>query len=139
MNDRLSDLQSGTNAAITANVSELNAFARRVADLNNQIAGLSVDPSRIPNDLLDQRDQIISEMNKVIKVNVTQADNHMLNVSFGTGQPLVVGGNALALAVDTSDTDPSRVVVGYQTQNKMSILPDAVLVGGQLGRPDAVP
>lgn len=133
MNDRLSDLQSGTNAAITANVSELNAFARRVADLNNQIAGLSVDPSRIPNDLLDQRDQIISEMNKVIKVNVTQADNHMLNVSFGSGQPLVVGGNAQALAVGTSDTDPSRVVVGYQTQNKLAVLPDSVLVGGQLG------
>ncbi|WP_342119113.1 flagellar hook-associated protein FlgK [Pseudoduganella sp. OTU4001] len=133
MNDRLSDLQSGTNNAIAANVSELNAFARKVADLNNQIAGLSIDPSRIPNDLLDQRDQIISEMNKIIKVNVQQTDNHMLNVSFGTGQPLVLGGTSQALAVGTSDTDPSRVVVGYQTQNRLAVLPDSVLIGGSLG------
>lgn len=133
MSDRLNDLQSGTNNAITSNVSELNAFARRVADLNNQIAGMSVDPSRIPNDLLDQRDQIISEMNKIIKVNVQPADNHMLNVSFGSGQPLVIGGTSQALAVGISDTDPSRVVVGYETQNRLAVLPDAVLVGGELG------
>ena len=133
MSDRLSDLQTGTNSAITANVSELNAMARKVADLNNQIAGMSVDPSRIPNDLLDQRDQIISEMNKVIKVNVTAGDNHMLNVSFGSGQPLVIGGNSQELAVTTSDTDPNRVLVGYQTLGRVTPLPDAVLIGGELG------
>ena len=133
MSDRLGELQSGVNSAITASVTEINAFARRVADLNNQIAGMSIDPSRLPNDLLDQRDQVISDMNKLIKVNVTQGDNHMLNLSFGTGQPLVVGNVVQSLATDTSPTDANRVVLGYATPGRFSQLPDSVVVGGQLG------
>ena len=133
MSDRLKELQDGTNTAITANVAEINAFSRRIADLNNQIAGMSVDPSRVPNDLLDQRDQLITELNQRIKVNVTHGDNRMLNISFGTGQPLVIGNVTQTLAVGLSDTDDSRLVVGYETPGRFSELPDAVLVGGSLG------
>jgi flagellar hook-associated protein 1 FlgK len=133
MNDRLTELQTGANSAIAANVGEINAFARRISELNNQIAGMSIEPSRLPNDLLDKRDQLISEMNKIIKVNVTAGDNRMLNVSFGTGQPLVVGGITQTLAVRGSDTDPSRMQVGYETPGGFAALPDSVLVGGELG------
>ncbi len=133
MSDRLSEIQQGVNSAVTANVTEINAFARRIAELNNDIAGLSVDPSRIPNDLLDQRDQLISEMNKIVKVTVTPGDNRMLNVSFGTGQPLVIGATTQTLGVSTSDTDPNRIVVGYETPGRFSPLPDSVITGGELG------
>ena len=130
---RLKELQAGVNSGVSASVNEINSFSRRIAELNNTIAGLSVDPSALPNDLMDQRDALISELNKQIKVTVMPAENNMLNVSFGTGQPLVIGNRSQELATANSPYDPERIVVGYQTQGKFSPLPDSVLTGGQLG------
>jgi flagellar hook-associated protein 1 FlgK len=130
---RLQELQDGVTSSVTSSVSQINSYASRIADLNQQIASLSLDPNIAPNDLLDQRDQLINELNKQVKVSVAQGDNHMLNVSFGTGQPLVVGNLAQTLATGFSDTDPGRIVVGYQTPGKFAQLPDNVITGGQLG------
>jgi flagellar hook-associated protein 1 FlgK len=133
LSGRMKELQQGVNSGVTASVNEINSFARRIAEMNNTIAGLSVDPSALPSDLMDQRDALIAEMNKQIKVTVMPAENNMLNVSFGTGQPLVIGNRSQELATANSPSDPERIVVGYQTQGKFSPLPDSVLTGGQLG------
>ena len=130
---RMKEMQQGVNSGITASVNEINSFARRIADLNNTIAGLSVDPSALPNDLMDQRDALIAELNKQVSLTVRPAENNMLNISFGTGQPLVIGNRAQELATQNSPFDPERIVVGYQTQGRFSPLPDSVITGGQLG------
>lgn len=131
---RLKEMQAGVNSGVTASVNEINSFARRIADLNNTIAGLSVDPSALPNDLMDQRDALIAELNKQVGVTVRPAENNMLNISFGTGQPLVIGNRSQELATANSPFDPERIVVGYQTQGgTFSPLPDSVITGGQLG------
>ena len=133
LSSRMKELQQGVNSGVTASVNEINSFARRIADLNNTIAGLSVDPSALPNDLMDQRDALIGELNKQVKVTVQPAENNMLNISFGTGQPLVIGNRSQELATQNSPSDPERIVVGYQTQGRFSPLPDSVITGGQLG------
>ena len=44
-----------------------------------------------PNQLLDQRDNLINQLSQHVSVNtVTQSDG-AINVFIGTGQPLVVG------------------------------------------------
>ena len=133
ISSRLKELQEGVNTGVAASVTEINSYARRIAELNNTIAGLSVDPSALPNDLMDQRDALIAELNKQIKVTVMPADNNMLTVSFGTGQPLVIGNRSQELATQASPFDPERIVVGYQTTGNFSPLPDSVLTGGHLG------
>jgi len=134
LSSRMKELNEGVNSGVTASVNEINSFARRIAEMNNTIAGLSVDPSALPNDLMDQRDALIAEMNKQIQVTVRPAENNMLNVSFGTGQPLVIGNRSQELATAPSTFDPERIVVGYRTQGgTFSQLPDSVLTGGQLG------
>ncbi|WP_090441513.1 flagellar hook-associated protein FlgK [Duganella sp. CF458] len=134
LSSRMKELNEGVNSGVTASVNEINSFARRIAEMNNTIAGLSVDPSALPSDLMDQRDALIAEMNKQIKVTVMPAENNMLNVSFGTGQPLVIGNRSQELATAASPSDPERIVVGYRTQaGTFSQLPDSVLTGGQLG------
>jgi flagellar hook-associated protein 1 FlgK len=133
ISSRLKEMQQGVNSGVTASVNEVNSFARRIADLNNTIAGLSTDPSALPNDLMDQRDALIAELNKQVAVTVRPAENNMLNISFGTGQPLVIGNRNQELATANAPDDPERIVVGYQTQGKFSALPDSVITGGQLG------
>ncbi|MPQ56959.1 flagellar hook-associated protein FlgK [Duganella sp. FT27W] len=133
MSARLDEISDGVNSQIVSNVGEINSFARQIADLNNTIAGLS-SGGDAPNDLLDHRDQLITELNKLVKTTVVPGDNNMLTVQMGTGQPLVVGNNAFTLGTSQMANDPSKMTVGYQTANgKFTPLPDKVLNGGQLG------
>lgn len=133
MSARLDEISDGVNSQIVSNVGEINSFARQIADLNNTIAGLSTGGDA-PNDLLDHRDQLITELNKLVKTTVVPGDNNMLTVQMGTGQPLVVGNNAFTLGTAQMANDPSKMTVGYQTANgKFTPLPDKVLNGGQLG------
>jgi len=133
MSARLTEIASGTNNQITSNVGQINAYAKQIADINLTIAGLTTSQAE-PNDLLDKRDQMLTELNKLVKITVVPGDNNMLNVSFGTGQPLVVANKAFQLGTSTSPTDVSRVTLGYQTDaGAFTPLPDAVFTGGQLG------
>jgi len=135
VNARLGEIQAGVNNSIESTVNSINSYASEIAKLNNQIAGLSLDKQNPPNDLLDRRDQLIRELNQQVGVTVMPTDNNMLNISFGTGQPLVIGNTSQELAVTTSPTDVERVVVGYQIGAAVSVLPDSTFsnFGGSLG------
>jgi flagellar hook-associated protein 1 FlgK len=130
---RLSELQAGVNSSVESTVNTINAFSTQIADLNKKIAAATMDPLNPPNDLLDQRDQLIRDLNQQVKVTVLPSDNNMLNVSIGSGQPLVVGVGSMELAAVPSPTDPGRTMVGYQTAGKVSMLPDDTFTGGALG------
>lgn len=133
MSARLSEIGDGVNSEIKSNVSEINTYAQQIAEINNTIAGLTTETSE-PNDLLDKRDQMLTELNKLVKVTVTAGDNNMINVQFGSGQPLVVANTAFQLGTSTSDTDASRLTIGYVTASgAYSELPDSVFTGGSLG------
>jgi flagellar hook-associated protein 1 FlgK len=130
---RLSDIADGVNSDITTTVGEINSYASQIAELNASISNLATSPSNQPNDLLDQRDQMVNELNKLVKATVTVADNNTITVSIGSGQPLVVGNKSYELAATPSLTDPTRMEVGYVTGNKTTILPEDALTGGSLG------
>jgi flagellar hook-associated protein 1 FlgK len=131
---RLRELQDGVNNSVTSTVNTINAYSTQIGDLNKKIAAATMDPLNPPNDLLDQRDQLIRELNQQVKVTVLPTDNNMLNVSIGSGQPLVVGVTNMNLTTMASPTDPNRTVVGYQTTSgRVSPLPDDTFSGGALG------
>ncbi|MNM70512.1 Flagellar hook-associated protein 1 [compost metagenome] len=111
----------------------INTYAKQLAELNKSISQLSVDASNQPNDLLDQRDQLITELNKYVKATVQPAANNTVTISIGAGQPLVVADRSFELAATPSRTDPNRIEVGYVTGNTVTVLPDNSLTGGSLG------
>lgn len=51
-------------------------------------------PAAEPNALLDQRDQLVSELNQLVGVQVTQQDGDAYTVSFANGLTLVQGNNS---------------------------------------------
>ena len=130
---RLQELQEGVNTNITSTVNGINSYAEQIANLNNQIAQLTTDPLNPPNDLLDQRDQLVRELNKQVKITVLPSDNNMLNITFGSGQPLVVGTSHLEMAAVQSPTDPGRLVVSYPATGRSTIIADDTFAGGALG------
>jgi flagellar hook-associated protein 1 FlgK len=133
MSARLNEIGDGVNSQMVSGVNEINSYARQIADLNNTIAGLS-SGGDAPNDLLDHRDQLITELNKLVKTTVVPGDNNMLTVQMGTGQPLVVGNTSFTLGTAQTANDPSKMSVGYVAPNgNFTPLPDKVITGGQLG------
>lgn len=130
---RLTEIGDGVNSQITSNVDVINSYARQIAQVNDAITGLVNGDNDQPNDLLDQRDQMINELNKYVKATVTYSDNHTVTVSIGSGQPLVVGKQFFQLAAAPSKTDPSRIEIGYVTGTRVTELPENALSGGQLG------
>ncbi len=132
LNGRLQEIREGVNSQITSNVTMINAYADQIASLNEQIGGASASGA-MPNELLDQRDQLVLELNKQVKATVVAGDNNSITVSIGNGQPLVVGKKSFDLAATVSPTDPTRVEVGYVTGGKVVPLGDSTFKGGELG------
>ena len=133
LNGRMQEIREGVNSQITSNVTMINAYADQIAVLNEQIGGASASGQGMPNSLLDQRDQLVLELNKQIKATVVAGDNNSITVSIGNGQPLVVGKKSFDLATMASPTDPNRVEVGYVSGSKVVPLGDATFKGGELG------
>lgn len=59
-----------------------------------------------PNDLLDQRDQLVSELNQIVGVEVSVQDGGTYNVTMANGYSLVQGSNARQLAAVLPATIP---------------------------------
>ncbi|MGO4477247.1 flagellar hook-associated protein FlgK [Massilia sp. 2TAF26] len=134
MNQRLEEIRKGVNTQVTSSVNLINSYAGQIAKLNDQIGKLAAgDNLNLPNDLLDQRDQLVMELNKQVKATVIPGDNNSLTVSIGNGQPLVVGSSAFQLAAVGSATDQTRMTVAYVTNSKVSPIPESALAGGELG------
>jgi flagellar hook-associated protein 1 FlgK len=130
---RMTEIREGVNNQITSNVALINSYSEQIANLNREIGALSNNAHQPPNDLLDQRDQLIADLNKSVKTVVFAGDNNSLTVSIGNGQPLVVGVKAFQLAATRSVTDLTRVEVGYVTGSKITALSETALSGGELG------
>ena len=134
IDSRLTEIRKGVNTQLTSTVNQINTYSSQIADLNDKIGKLSAgNPNNLPNDLVDQRDQLIMELNKQVKASVLPGDNNSLTVSIGSGQPLVVGSQAYQLAAIGSSTDQTRVTIAYATENKTTPLPEQALTGGALG------
>jgi flagellar hook-associated protein 1 FlgK len=133
LNQQFTDIRSGLNTQISQNVSSINSYAQQIATLNQQIVALTSNPSQPPNDLLDQRDNLVSQMNQLVKTTVVQQSDGSYNLFIGNGQPLVVGQQTFNLTAIASPQDPTEMEVGYKSGSSTSILPDGSITGGTLG------
>lgn len=95
----LRDRDTQVNTAIGTSVSQINNYAKQIANLNDQISRLTgVGAGASPNDLLDQRDQLVTELNKIVGVEVSVQDSGTFNISLGNGYSPVQGSKASQLA-----------------------------------------
>ncbi|KJC03309.1 flagellar hook-associated protein FlgK [Enterobacter hormaechei] len=110
----LRDQDAQVNTAISTSVDQINNYAKQIANLNDQISRLTgVGAGASPNELLDQRDQLESELNKIVGVDVTVQDSGTYNISIANGYTLVQGSNASQLAAVKSSADPARTTIAY--------------------------
>lgn len=130
---RLNEIRDGINTQLTSTVGLVNTYAKQIASLNDVIDKAISATGNPPNDLMDQRDQLVLELSKQIKTTVVPQNQGSYNIFVGNGLPLVVGANTYALTTASNPTDPSRLEVAYQSITKTTILGVDSLPGGTIG------
>lgn len=132
MDSQLRSMQDDVNQQIQGSVTNINSYAQQIAQLNLSISKAQ-STGQPPNDLMDQRDQLVTQLSQESKATVVEQDGNY-NVFIGNGQPLVVGSQANQLITMSSSTDIGRTEVGYQNANGTLVtLPEGSLTGGNLG------
>jgi flagellar hook-associated protein 1 FlgK len=128
------EMREAVNIQVTTAVASINSYADQIANLNAAIGkAQSAADGHVPNDMLDQRDYLVSELGKLTQVTVVK-ENLNYSVFVGNGQPMVIGTTASKLAVIPSHTDKSELQVGYVAgSGKVVPLAESGLPGGALG------
>ena len=133
MDGQFNEMRQGVNSAITSSIGTINSYAQQIAKLNDAIVTAQSGSDAHPaNDLLDQRDQLVNELSKQVKVTVVKQDASY-SVFIGNGQPMVVGNQAFTLTPMAAPTDLGRIEVGYVANGKTTMLAENGLPGGTLG------
>ena len=98
------NLQTQINGQLDADVIQVNRLAAQIAAVNGQIQSVK-GTGHDPNDLLDQRGQLISDLNKLVQTSTVDANDGTVSVYIAGGQPLVTSNNASKLKLITDPTD----------------------------------
>jgi flagellar hook-associated protein 1 len=108
----LNSLSTDVNSRITADVTQINSIAKAISALNNQIVtGTAQDGGQPPNELLDQRDQLVSGLSQLVGISTTTDPNGALNVFVGNGQPLVLQGQTTALTTVANQFNATQLEI----------------------------
>jgi flagellar hook-associated protein 1 len=129
---QLDDIQSGVSQQLQSAVARVNELATQVAQVNQHIA-VAQDSGQPPNDLLDLRDRLLSELSGYVQVTTIPADDGTVGVFVAGGQRLVLGGQANQLDLAADPFDPSRVAVGIAEGSGVRPLSAALLGAGSIG------
>ncbi|HWH73410.1 MAG TPA: flagellar hook-associated protein FlgK [Methylibium sp.] len=129
--EQINTLQAGVSQDLRNSVATVNALAQQVAGINQQIAA-AFGTGHQPNDLLDQRDRLISEISQHIEVTTIPADDGSLGVFIGGGQRLVLSNSALPLKVLPDEYDPARVRLGIAEAGTDRLVPGDSIRGGSI-------
>ncbi|CAM4132740.1 flagellar hook-associated protein FlgK [Vreelandella rituensis] len=130
----LQDMQGNINNQIKDEVTQINNTTEQIAGLNREIALARARTGEAPNSLLNQRDNMVSELNERMDLRLNIQDGKTYNISLPNGQPLVTGTDSYKLETVKSDADPQRTVVGYRDGGgNLVTLSEDVVTGGTLG------
>lgn len=129
--EQLDTLQRGVSEELKANITQVNMLAARVAELNQKIASAK-GSGQTPNDLLDQRDQAVSEISQYIQVTTVDAGDGTTSLFVGGGQKLVLGNQATTLVAVADPYDVSKLQLGVNDSGSLRMLPQGQVTGGAI-------
>lgn len=133
LSGQLEALRVGLNEQVTSSVQAINAAAGQIADLNDRIVLASGGGRQPPNDLLDQRDSLIRDLAKEIRVTASPLGNGAVGVTLSNGQPVVLNGITFPLTAELNPGDGMNMTVGSASGGVFLPFSESMLSGGRLG------
>lgn len=131
---QLEQMRAQANNDLEGAVADINTLAEGIAELNSRIVfefGRSGSQHE-PNDLLDQRDQLLAQLAEKVNVQTIEMADGSLNVFIGSGQSLVQGSTASRLELRDGDPDPEQKEIALVTDTSTTFITN-LLDGGVVG------
>jgi len=116
---QLTDLRLDLNRLVELEVQKVNTLIERLANINAQIHRVHLS-GHDPNDLLDQRDQLILELAEIVDISVLERDNRTVQISIN-GFSIVDGEQWIALQAVKDPSDNMLYVHWSVTGQKLNI------------------
>jgi len=129
---QIDTIQSGVTMDLRSAVDRVNSIAKDIATVNDRIA-VARGSGHTPNDLLDLRDQLVSELGSYMEVTTIPADDGTLSVFVGGGQRLVLGAQSLKLDLSPDPYDATRMDLGIIETSGVRALPYSLIGSGSIG------
>jgi flagellar hook-associated protein 1 len=124
---QLGQIAQDSDTRIIQSSQSLNPMLEKLAKLNDQLAGM-LSNRQPPNDLLDQRDQLVSEINKKVRTVSYENPDGTVNLFTAGGDALVLGNKASTFGARTDPIDGSLQVT--LNVNGNSLVQTAGSLGG---------
>jgi len=126
MTGQIDQIKGDLTGQIQQKVTDANNLLTQIADLNRQIIATNGGP--VPNDLLDRRDQMVSDLTQIVGVSALDRPDGTVQLSLSGSGVLLVDGTSVASLGASRDpgSDTVNVTPGTAT---ISVTPR----GGALG------
>lgn len=131
--NQVEQIATQIDKALAAQVNQINSITSGIADLNQQISLSSAQPfGSQPNDLLDQRDQLLRDLAQYIGFTTSKDGSNAINVFVGGGQALVLGSRSNELTTISRGGTGNRLDIVLEESGVQRVITDR-LGGGQIG------
>jgi flagellar hook-associated protein 1 FlgK len=127
----LDSLQDSIKNELGAAIDEVNGIAQGMARINEQMVGLR-SLGQPPNDLLDERDRLLTRLNTLVKVSTVDGSDGTTSVFVAGGQSLVLGARASSLRLGQDPVDSSRSALLLREGNADRQIGGNLLGGGAI-------
>ena len=128
---QLDEVQAGVTQDMSAQIARVNDIAQQIAAVNGQIV-TQQGSGQTPNDLLDQRDRLVSELSEMMSVSTIAAGDGSVGVFIGGGQRLVLGSEAATVSLAPDAFDRTRMGLAIEEVDGPRPLTPDLLGSGSL-------
>jgi flagellar hook-associated protein 1 FlgK len=127
----LDAVQTGVSSQLSSAVAGVNSLTQGIAGLNTRIAAMQ-GSGQTPNDLLDQRDRLISQLSEQVQVTRIDSTDGTTAVFVAGGQSLVLGSEASSFQLTQDPADPTHSALSLVNGGVTRPLDPNALGGGAM-------
>lgn len=134
LDNQLNTQRISINGELASTAAQITTLGEAIAEINQSIVqALGASSSGgLPNDLLDKRELLVSELSKLTKVSTVEQNDGAISVFIGNGQTLVIGDTSNQLIAEKDPADPLNDRISI-VQAGSTIPVTDLIVGGKLG------
>lgn len=134
MNDTaasMDDMQQSLTQELQNKITSINTLATNIAAVNEKIARAQ-GTGQPPNDLLDERDQLVRNLNQYIQTSSIPAADGTVGIFIGGSQALVLGTTAASVSLGKDDFGVSNNTLNLNRSGESIALNENTLAGGEV-------
>jgi flagellar hook-associated protein 1 FlgK len=134
LQDRLNSIRRGVEDGLTAAVTDLNAFAQQLAQINSLVQQSSLDARGLPaSDLLDQRDVLVNKISGLVNATAVYRADGSVTLSIADGRALVEGTASREIGAAFNPDNPAEKAIAITLGGTTTFLKDSSVTSGRIG------